>query len=478
MAVRVTYRPRDTSELDGKHPKTKREYLLTGTRDHLEAMLGFAQGSPIEDQAIDPATGQVLRVFRSKINPRYLGGDVWEATIEYASSQDTIDLNFNLGVQSVKIFQALEDIASYNCERTVSGATASAATDADNQANAAETAANAITALALAATTAAADAVTAANVVGVDPAVGAEAVLAASYVNDVVTYGVQVQAAVNNTVTSTHTAAVAAAAGETAPATTAAAEAASYSALATTNKSLAFTASVAADNHAAAATAASGGGNAQTLAAAAAAEDAADASGALWAQLNTAATAAATAATAANTAATAARVDQVPGGNGVPDFHGAIGVNGDQVEGTEIETGKVEFSVTKKWRNAVLPASYLITLAAFTDRSAVNAGEFQLNWLGQVLIFDRGTLRFRTSPAKQTGEGEVEIVYSFHFSRPIVAADDFRVGNSPPITKEGHHFGWTRYAPTTSAGQTVLNPKSFHVQRVYPYFDFNLLGLN
>ncbi len=166
-----------------------------------------------------------------------------------------------------------------------------------------------------------------------------------------------------------------------------------------------------------------------------------------------------------------------PAGPAPPDFERAIGVNGDDVEGVEIEVGRVEFSVTKKWRRASMPVTYFQVLADLTDRSSVNDATFVFIWLNQTLTFPKGSLRFRCAPVKWKSNDEIEISYQFAYQRALTTADDFSIGNSENILKEGWMYLWVRYESTTNAGAAVKKPTAAYVERVYPYKDLNLLQL-
>lgn len=485
MTIRVWEKPKSRSTVvDFKQPSAKRMYGAAGSSDKTDILLAIIAFMPAGDTTIDPSTGGVITLFANKIDCDEVSGGsgsvgIWDIVVYYEATTATIDVAFNFGVESTKIFTALEDIRSYNCRSPASSGTNTAADAALDAAAAAVAAADAVIALESAATSAALDATVAANVSGVDATVKTKTLLAATkttaVISDADTAAVQTKACA----TQTDSAAQSAYAGDTASATAAATLADAAATAAAAAGSAAGTdqtdAATAASDATAAIPVIDVGG--VSAAAAAAATAAADAAAALSVAANAAATAAAAAAAAANAAATAAGDDTVIGANSVPNQNKMIGVNGGEVEGVEIEVGKVEICVTKKWSAAALSASYLKLLADYTERSCTNDATFTITWLGQSLIFPRDTLRFRCAPVKSDSGGQLEINYNFAYQRSITRADNFRIGNSAPITKTGWEYLWIYSKPGVSNSSPVVNPQYAYVQRVYPRMPFGALNL-
>lgn len=178
--------------------------------------------------------------------------------------------------------------------------------------------------------------------------------------------------------------------------------------------------------------------------------------------------------------------DCITGGSGpdgtmpnVPAFRGAIGANGDEVEGVEVEVTKVEFSITKHWARDVLDPSYYDLLFQFTrPRTAVNDATYSFNILGQGLLFPTGSLRLRGFQTKVNNFNETEITYQFAYEGPITDADAFTVGSSANIVKEGHQYLWVYYKKVKSNGVTSHRPYGVIINNVYPYKDFGLLEID
>lgn len=166
----------------------------------------------------------------------------------------------------------------------------------------------------------------------------------------------------------------------------------------------------------------------------------------------------------------------------IPNHDGVIGVNGQDVEGVDVEVGQIEFSIIKKYQLGSISPSLISTLFDFMGfRPPVNDATFIILWKGQTLSFPEGSLRLRTPGLKWTSHDEAEISYQFSYQKPIVAADNFTIASSDAITKEGQEYGWIEYQPGVLDNGTnqffTRVPIAFHVEQVYPKKDFNLLDL-
>lgn len=285
MPVTCVERPRQASEGHYLRPGATREWLVAGTTVKLTAQLAVINTSPETDSGFDSAGNQLV-LFRDTFSMKEEGGGVWSATVRYESSADVTDMQFNFGTTSIKIYQALEHIRSY----------------------------------------------------------------------DLVNGGIDTDA--------------------------------------------------------------------------------------------------------------------------ITLHNGVIGVNGDEVEGVDIEASNVEITITKKYRRTTIPATYFQTLMDIMDLyTPVNNADFDYVWKGLTLTFPLGSLRLRGCPIKWTSMDEVEISYHFHYSRPIILNDDFHIGEGDAIEKEGHEYGWISYKLTTSNGTTTRTPESYNVEKVYPKRNFNSLLL-
>lgn len=474
MTIRFTEKPRQAANFNARRPTASREWTAFGSWDRNEITFAVALHTPRYESLVDPDTQSPVVVFRNDVGIEEIGGGIWSVKVNYGNSPDTIELAISFGAQNTKIYTALADVRAYNCIDPASVVT---------QGLASTVTAAMVTALAAATevTTVTGPTVTlivnsslipAANDPAVTPSVRSPALQAATAALLAVTHANAAAAATLSARTSAEQARDAALLGDFEEAISKAAESTAYAQAAVASAASVLTASN--DTQTQATAAGLAVFNAEDLIAADFAQDAADATAApeLYTDALAASAAATAVALAATNAANSSENDSLPGENGVPDFNKAIGVNGDEVEGVEIEVGAFELSITKKWKLATLPSGYINVLSEFTKRSAVNHATYVIYWMGQTLTFPRGTLRFRSPSVKWTSEGELEIVYHFAYERSIIASDNFRVGNSGRIEKEGQLYGWTRFQKKTSGGRVITEAASYHVQQVYPYLNF------
>lgn len=289
MAITIIERSRQTGEAHYKRPVVTRDYLAFDSFDRNEIILALANGTPQFDSGIDLQTGQAIALYRNKVEVREAngGGGKWDCVVRYESSSDSVEISFDFGMQTGKVYQSLENVAGYSCDAP-------------------------------------------GGVMGTD----------------------------------------------------------------------------------------------------------------------------------------------------IPDFEGAIGVTSDgKIEGVDIEVGNVNFTVTKRWKRAILPATYFTTIADITDRSSVNHASYSIFWMGQNLTFTRGNLRIRSVSIKQNSDEELEISYHFHYARPIVAADNYTVRASAAIEKEGHQYMWPYHREEVSAGTSIRIVEAVYIEQVYEYKDFSLLNI-
>lgn len=116
MAITVGERPRERAECNFRHPRTKREYVVSGTTDRTEAIMAVAAVSPPFDEGYDIVLAQAVQLFRNGLDIDEVGGGVWEVTVRYENSEtSSIEITFSVGVASKKIFTSLETVKAYDC---------------------------------------------------------------------------------------------------------------------------------------------------------------------------------------------------------------------------------------------------------------------------------------------------------------------------------------------------------------------------
>jgi hypothetical protein len=161
-----------------------------------------------------------------------------------------------------------------------------------------------------------------------------------------------------------------------------------------------------------------------------------------------------------------------------PDFKGAIGVNKGRVEGCDIYTGKLDFSMTKQIPSISL--AYVKTLRNLTG--TVNNATFYSHDAGELLFLgasgqttgtpDAGgwTVTFDFAEAENLEPGD---------PRLVIVPDSGTEGDGLVISagKEGWDYVWVYYEPQTTENQLGLVPLAAYVEQVYPRSSFSLLGI-
>jgi len=159
-------------------------------------------------------------------------------------------------------------------------------------------------------------------------------------------------------------------------------------------------------------------------------------------------------------------VAYAPFGQIPPDFHGAIGVTENSVEGVDIPYGGFNFSYTHYFDPALITNAYLLTLAALSYH--VNNAPFKGFAAGEVL--------YLYATGSQRGQDQWEISYKFSASPNAVGLS---IGNITGIAKGGHQYLWARYQDVedTTAKRLVKRPIAAYVEQVYQYGNLALLGI-
>ena len=153
-------------------------------------------------------------------------------------------------------------------------------------------------------------------------------------------------------------------------------------------------------------------------------------------------------------------------GETAPNFRGAIGVNEDQIAGTDITVPVYNFSETHFVSNLLVTPQYKLNLFQLTGK--VNGGPFKQ--------FAKGEVLFLGASGSRRGTDDWEIAFRFAAS-PNVAG--LSLGAIAGINKEGWHYLWVRFADEedNAARALIKKPVSAYVEQVYQYGDFSLLGL-
>lgn len=148
---------------------------------------------------------------------------------------------------------------------------------------------------------------------------------------------------------------------------------------------------------------------------------------------------------------------------------GAIGFDGERVEGVDIVVPVYHFSETHYKSAASVSPSY--RLALFSVTGTVNSDSFRGFAPGEVLFLGASGSRRGDDP-----DDDWEITYKF-------AAQPNRtgitIGEISGISKKGWEYLWVQYAPEVDSehSQIVQKPVAVYVERVYPHGDFSVLNI-
>lgn len=155
-----------------------------------------------------------------------------------------------------------------------------------------------------------------------------------------------------------------------------------------------------------------------------------------------------------------------PPGKTAPNYFGAIGVSGDNVEGVDITIPVNSFSETHYLPVSFVTEAYKTTVEYLTG--TVNAMPFRGKAAGEVL--------FLGASGSQRGQEDWEITFKFSVSRNRTG---ITIGDITGIAKMGWDYLWVKYedAEDAAAGALIKKPVAVYVEKVYPDGDFTLLGI-
>lgn len=151
--------------------------------------------------------------------------------------------------------------------------------------------------------------------------------------------------------------------------------------------------------------------------------------------------------------------------NRAPDYHDAIGVTLDAVEGTDVTLPTYAFSETYTFPLAAVNDTYRATLFQLTG--TVNDAAFR--------GLERGECLFLGASGSRRGNDDVEITFKFAGS---ANRRNFKIGSITVEEKLGWDYLWVRYLDKVVDQSLVKQPKAAFVERVYRFANFDLLGIS
>jgi len=145
-----------------------------------------------------------------------------------------------------------------------------------------------------------------------------------------------------------------------------------------------------------------------------------------------------------------------------PDMGGAIGVNGDDVDGTDIVVPALKLTVSFRHPAGVITLPQVKTMARHT--AYVNDDEF--------LTFAPGEVLFLGASGRWGPGTETSLQYQFACSENADGDKKLTFGDIANVVKQGHDYCWIRFKDEVVGGKPVKVPKYAYVERVYSRVDF------
>lgn len=148
---------------------------------------------------------------------------------------------------------------------------------------------------------------------------------------------------------------------------------------------------------------------------------------------------------------------------------GAIGFDGENIEGVDIAIPVYNFSETHYKSAASVSTSY--RLALFRVTGTVNSSSFRGFAAGEVLFLGASGSR-----RGDDADDDWEITYKFAAQQN---RSGITVGEISGISKKGWEYMWVQYAPDvdTSASQIIKKPVAVYIEKVYQDGNFGDLNI-
>lgn len=158
-----------------------------------------------------------------------------------------------------------------------------------------------------------------------------------------------------------------------------------------------------------------------------------------------------------------------------PNMFGAIGVDGDSVQGVDIVVPQLTWTETYDVPAVYVTTAYIKSLSSLTG--TVNAAAFRGFAAGEVLFTGAsGSQQWD----EDKGDGPWNLSYKFIASAnqgPGKTFSAITIGDVEDIEKDGHDYLWVRYEDAVSENVLLKRPKFVYVNKVYRRANFESLGI-
>jgi hypothetical protein len=163
------------------------------------------------------------------------------------------------------------------------------------------------------------------------------------------------------------------------------------------------------------------------------------------------------------------------GSPAAPDMFGAIGVDGDSVNGVDIIIPQLTWTESYDVPNQYVSTNYIKTVSSLTG--TVNNAAFRTFAAGEVLFAGASGSQQWDS---DKGDGPWNLSYKFIASPNQGSGKTLpaiTVGAVTNVEKDGHDYLWVRYEDSVANDTLFKQPKFVYVNKVYRRADFSQLGL-
>lgn len=150
-----------------------------------------------------------------------------------------------------------------------------------------------------------------------------------------------------------------------------------------------------------------------------------------------------------------------------PDYQGAINASAEGVGGCDVETGTMEFSITRVFPFITMAYCRLL-------RDVIGTTNLTTWW-----TFPAGEVKFKgaTFSPRQNGDQPGGFTGTFTFDSN---KNQTSIAITPTLTvpaKKGWEYLWVAYKIGSSNGRPIQEPFAAYVERVFDEFEFSNLGI-
>ena len=151
------------------------------------------------------------------------------------------------------------------------------------------------------------------------------------------------------------------------------------------------------------------------------------------------------------------------------NMSGAIGVDGNGVNGVDIVVPQLQWQESYDVPNAYVTSAWIRSVAGVTGTT--NSAAFRGFEAGEVLFVGcSGSQEWDD----QKGKGPWSLSFRFVASKNVTGQT---IGSISGISKKGHEYLWVRYEDAVSGSSLLKQPKAVYVSKVYKDSDFSQPGI-